>query len=255
MDFWSTVLVVFRRWYVTLPAFALALGAAFAVYRSVPTTYSSTAVLVLTAPPSGGSLPANPKYPNALVNPLLNFDRGLSMTASIVIGVLGTPETAAALGVTPDGDTGYIVNNGSGNPEALTQTPFVFITGESTSPGAASDIVARVAVRARQVLANRQRALHAPPATYITIDEAVPPTTPLPQRGTRLRAAAVAVALGAFASLTAAFVAESLAQALRRRRGAPERPPSERPRPVPRFRRRLTVRRAMPPESARVTGG
>jgi hypothetical protein len=218
MDFWGTVVVVFRRWFVTLPAFALAVGAAVAVYVSIPITYTSTAVLVLTTPTTGGSLPSNPKYPNGLTNPLLNFDRGLSTTASIVIGVLSTPEMATALGATPDGDPSYEVNNGSSNPENLAQTPFVFITGESVSPQAAQDLVRRVSAQARMVLADRQRDVHAPRATYIAIDQAVPPTTPQPQKGRRTRAAAVALALGGVAGLVSAFAAESVAQAMRVRK-------------------------------------
>ncbi|MFC0864155.1 hypothetical protein ACFHYQ_17815 [Sphaerimonospora cavernae] len=220
MDFWGTVVVVFRRWYVTLPAFLLAMGAASAVYTSIPTTYVSSAVLMLTVPTSGGTQPHDLKRPGDLTNPLLNFDKGLSMAASIVITTLGTPEVSAKLGVAPGGDPAFQVTNGSSNLESLTQSPFVFITGESTSPEVSRDIVKRVMIEARQVLDDRQRSLDTPPATYILMSEAVPPTPPMPQRGRRLRAAAVAVALGCVASLTAAFAAESIAQARRGRRTA-----------------------------------
>lgn len=225
MDFWGTVLVVFRRWFVTLPAFMLAVGATIAVYVTIPVTYTSTEVLVLTTPTTGGSLPSNPKYPNGLTNPLLNFDRGLSMTASIVIGALGTPEVAAAIGATPGGDPGYEVNNGSTNPEALAQTPFIFITGESTSPETAREVVIKAEAQARKILADRQRALKAPPATYIRIDRAVPATTPEPQKGRKARAAAVALALGGAATLASAFAAESIAQAMRVRKAKKLRRP------------------------------
>jgi hypothetical protein len=46
----------------------------------------------------------------------------------------------------------------------------------------------------------------------------------MPEQGQRLRAAAVALGLGAVASLTAAFAAESIAQRLRTRRAL--RPPT-----------------------------
>ncbi|GAA4589158.1 hypothetical protein GCM10023194_42700 [Planotetraspora phitsanulokensis] len=228
MDFWGTVLVLFRRWYITLPAFVLALGATLAVYSSVPTNYVSNAVLVLTAPTTGGTLPTDPKNANGLTNPLLNFDKGLSMTASIVIEGLGTPEMMETLGITPDGDTKVQIDNGSSNFESLTESPFVFITGESASPAEAQAVVNRVATNAKKVLADRQKALDAPPSTYITMNFAVPATTPMPEQGQRLRAAAVALALGAVASLTAAFAAESFAQRLRVRRALrPTRRPTK----------------------------
>ena len=42
MDFWRTVMVLFRRWYITVPAFFLTLGAApAAAYSVVPVQYQS----------------------------------------------------------------------------------------------------------------------------------------------------------------------------------------------------------------------
>jgi hypothetical protein len=229
MDFWATVLVLFRRWYVTLPTFALALAAAAAVYSSIPTLYVSNSVLVLTIPTSGGSLPSDPKFPNALTNPLLNFDKGLSLTASILIQELATPETVTALGVTRGGTTKYKVTNGTDNPELLSTSPFVFIQGESRTPEGARDVVTRVGRQAKVVLAERQKALNAPPTTYITLSGVVAPTTPQAQRSGKLRAAAAAVGLGLVASLSAAFGMESLLNSRRaRRRGRPPEGPSPR---------------------------
>ena len=218
MDFWRTVLVVFRRWYVTFPAFVLSIGITAAVYSSVPQVYSSTSIIVLTTPLTGGSQPVDPQQPSGITNPLLNFDRGLSMSASIVIQALGTPETAAALGVVPGGDTTYTVGNGSSNPELLTTGPFIFITGESASAESAQDIVTRVAQRARAELADRQRTLDVPAATYITAVDVVPPTTPQARGESRKRAAAATFGLGVLGSLSAAFGVESFCDARRERR-------------------------------------
>ncbi|MCW2887655.1 MAG: hypothetical protein JWL58_4517 [Streptosporangiaceae bacterium] len=219
MDFWGTVVVVFRRWYVTLPAFVLALGATMAVYSTVKTTYVSNAVVVLTTSTAGGALPSKPGLAQRN-NPLLSFDKGLNMSAAIVVAALETPEEAAKVGVTPAGDPTFTVNNGSANPEALVESPFVFISGESTSPQAAQDIVKRVMAEARQVLTAHQRALDAPLPTYISMNDVAPPTAPVAQRGRKLRAAAVAMVIGIVASLCAAFVAESIAQGLQRRTSA-----------------------------------
>jgi hypothetical protein len=234
MDFWGTVTVLFRRWYVSLAAFTVAVGAAGAIYTTIPTTYVSNAVLVLTTPITGGTLPTNPKHPNGLTNPLLNFDKGLNMSASIVVAALDAPEEAAKLGVTPAGDPIYEVNNGNPNPESLTESPFVFITGTSKSPIAARDMVVRVMAEARQILDDRQKALNTPPKTYITIDDMVPPTAPKAQKGRKSRSAAVALAIGLVASLCAAFAAESIAQAAAGRRAAKEAdgPALEAQRPV-----------------------
>ena len=55
MDFWRTVLVLFRRWYITVPAFVATLGLAGAAYSAVPIQYESGSVLVLTTPLTGGT--------------------------------------------------------------------------------------------------------------------------------------------------------------------------------------------------------
>ncbi|WP_344970993.1 hypothetical protein [Streptosporangium fragile] len=222
-----------RRWYVALPAFLLSIGVAVGVYSSIPTFYVSNSVLVLTTPPTGGSLPSDPRRPNGLTNPLLNFDWGLSMSASILIQALSTPETAEALGAPPDGDTTFTVTNGSTNPESLDGGPFVYIEGRSLSPAGARDLVVRVRERAKTELAGRQRLVGAPPATYITMSEMVPPTEPQPQRGGKLRGAAAALLLCVLAGLAAVFSLESFLDARRRRRGGPEPGRSRDPGQVP----------------------
>ncbi|MEU8244838.1 hypothetical protein [Nonomuraea sp. NPDC048916] len=225
MDFWGTVLVVFRRWYVTVPAFLLALGTAFAVYLTVPTMYQSNAVLVLTIPPTGGSVPVDPQYPNPLTNPLLNYDGALNVSASILLQALSTPETAAQVGAPPGGDTAYSVNNGSSNPELLASGPFVIIEARSPSAETAHSLVTKLVQRAKVEMAERQRLLRAPPSTYLALTEMVPPTSPQEQRGGKSRFAAAVLILGLFAALTAGFAAESVAAALRRRE-SPGPPPA-----------------------------
>ncbi|WP_326819525.1 hypothetical protein [Streptosporangium sp. NBC_01756] len=223
MDFWGTVLVLLRRWYIVMPTFALSLAVAAGIYSTIPTTYISSAVLILTTPTTGGSLPSNPDVPNGLTNPMLNFDNGLNVSASILIAVMGTPDMAVELGAVEGGDTSYKVTNGGNNLESLATGPFLFIEGESASAQGALDIVTRVIARARRELFERQEAVKAPRATYITTYEAVPPTNPAAQRGRKLRAVAAAVGVGAVASLCAAFAAESFARTRRTRRRDDER--------------------------------
>jgi hypothetical protein len=221
MDFWQTLLVLFRRWYVAVPAFLIAVGAAAGIYMTIPVTYTSTAVLVLDQPLAGGSLPALPTDKGTVTNPLLNFDQGLNNAAAIVIQALNTPEVALALGASPTGDPSYKVTNGSTNQqEQIVAGPFVFVEGDSRNAQAAQDIAKRCVERVKQELASRQKALNAPEQTYITVDVAVQPTTPVAQRGNKTRAAAVAVVMGVVAALWAAYSFESYYQARRRKGGS-----------------------------------
>src|SRR3954470_19623821 len=110
MDFWRTVMVLFRRWYITLPAFVATLGVAYSAASVVPIQYQSVSVLVLTTPLSGGTESTQPAtHHNPLTNPLVSFDQSLALTASIVIQQLNSTETALALGITPGDPIGYEV--------------------------------------------------------------------------------------------------------------------------------------------------
>lgn len=229
MDFWGTIFLLFRRWYVALPGFMLSLGAAAAVYSSAPAYYVSNGVVVLTTPATGASL-SDPSHPNPLTNPLLNFDNGLNYSATILIQSMSTPEVAQDLGVGPGGDTSLEVTNGSTNPELLEHGPFVFVQAKSLSPARARSVVAAAVQRTRVELRNRQVALHVPAPTYISLNEVVPPTTPVPQHGGKLRAAAAAVAFGGVGSLASTFAADSMIDAYRRRRAgrSTAQPPPDR---------------------------
>jgi hypothetical protein len=218
MDFWGTVVVLFRRWYITVPAFFLTLVAAGAALTAVPLQYESGSVLALTTPLSGGTETDNPDAPTSLTNPLLGFDQSLALTASIVIQQLNSSETARSLGISAGDTTGYEVNNGTTNPELLQSGPLIFVRGTGSSPQAAQDIAERVSTLAATVLDERQDALGAPESTHIVVQVVVEPTAGQPLADSPLRAAAAVGALAGMASLIAVYGFESLMVNRRRRR-------------------------------------
>lgn len=219
MDFWKTVVVLFRRWYVVLPAFLLSIGATALVYTAVESPYTSYGVLVLNTPKTGSVEPNDPDTAFGEINPLLNFDQGLSMAGSIIIQALGRPETAAELGVHPGDTTRFRVHNGTVNPELMTSGPFIVIEGESLTAAKARSIVYRVIDRIGVELALRQQLVEAPKSTYITIQQVVAPTTPEQVSGSNSRAAVAALGIGMVASVCGAYAAESFANRRRRTGG------------------------------------
>ena len=134
MDFWGTVVVLFRRWYISLPAFLATLVLAGAAYMVVPLQFESGEVLVLTTPLNGGTEYKGPDHTDSVTNPMMNFDQSLALTASLVIQQLRSTETSEALGVRPGDTTTYEVNNGSSNPELLQSGPFIFVRGPDRVP-------------------------------------------------------------------------------------------------------------------------
>ena len=118
MDFWGTVVVLFRRWYITLPAFLATLVLAGAAYMVVPLQFESGSVLVLTTPLNGGTEYTGPDHTDSVSNPMMNFDQSLALTASLGHPALRSTETSEALGVHPGDTTTYEVNNGTSQPRA-----------------------------------------------------------------------------------------------------------------------------------------
>ncbi|MBX6382553.1 MAG: hypothetical protein IRZ07_06195 [Microbispora sp.] len=193
MDVWKSLFALARRRSVGPPIFILAIAAAVVAYLLVPTTYVSTTAMVLTTPTTGGTLSADPKEPAGLTNPLLQFNDGLRTTAGILILSMNTPEMMAKLGVRPGGPTQVTINDGRTNPDLLgisTNGPFVYIEVDSKSPAVADATVRRAGQLVRQELAARQRALKAPPSTYISITDVVPPGMPEAKRTLKWGAAA-----------------------------------------------------------------
>jgi hypothetical protein len=237
MDFWRTVVVLVRRWYITIPAFLVTLAVASAAYATVPAQYQSDSILVLTTPLSGGTTDPSMPQSGTITNPLLNFDQSLALTASIVIQQMSSLETAQGLGVTAGSTTTYQVTNGSTNPELLESGPFLFIEGTGPSPAAAEDITQRASAMAATILAQRQEQLQAPRSTHITMQVVAPPTPGRPLTGSPIRKAAAAAALACLLALGTVYGFESIATARRRRRDAapPEHvagSPDEAARPV-----------------------
>jgi hypothetical protein len=204
MDFWQIVVVVVRRWYVAMPAFLTTVGLAAVAYSSLPVQYQSGSVLVVTTSLTGRTEQSGHVSP-ALTNPLLNFDRNVTLTTSILIQQMNSPEMADALGVSAIGPTTYRVTNGSTNPELLQSGPLLFVQGTGPDPEAAERITKKANDMAAQVLASRQTDLEAPASTYMGLTEVVQPTAGERLTTSPSRAAVAAGTLACLAGLLAAL--------------------------------------------------
>jgi len=218
MEFWNAIVGLMRRKAVGIPIIMLSVLAGALVFLATPVDYMSSTTMVLTTPASGGTLSQDPQRPTGLTNPLLNFDNGLKTTSAILIQAMNTPEVAKELGVA-GGPTKLTVDDGSTNPNLLdTNGPFVYIVGVSTSPSAAKNIVVMAQARMRTDLIERQRALNAPPITFITMVDVVSPSAPTVTEAKKFKLGGVALAVVFLGALTTAYTAARL-RADRRRRG------------------------------------
>lgn len=237
MDFWGTVRVLRRRWYIALPAVLLTGVLALYVYISVPTRYESSGVLVLTSPAAGGRYSEKTKPEDVVkVNPLLQFDGSLTTTAQILTQILGDPKTAAELA--GEGSTAtYTANTGP------VGGPLLFITTEADSAEAAQNLVAKVLERTINELASQQKALNAPEQTFITAQTLVQPTTAEAKVGGKVRYVGAATVVLLLLTIASTFAADSVLLKIKRRKEAasekdgaplPPAPPArQHPQPLP----------------------
>ncbi len=210
VEFWRTILVVLRRKSVALPVLLFTLGVAAATYVAVPITYLSTATAVLTVSTNGGTLNQDPTRSPPQLNPLFVLD-GMKTAALIMIQVLNTQDVADQLGAGKGGATTYKVSDGNAIPQLLGSTgPFIVIEGHSTAASKARNIVVQVEQRLRDELISRQRALKAPPTTFIGVIDVVPPSVPEAQKATKLEATVGALVLGLIASTGVAYLAHRI---------------------------------------------
>jgi hypothetical protein len=203
MDFWMTIRVLLRRWYIALPVFAVSLGLAGAVFFSVSAQYESTATIVLTSPSSGATVGASGSQSGQKINPLLAFDGSLTTSAQIVIETLKDPANLKQYENVDGMPAAVAVGNGQ------LAGPFIVVVVSAGSPDAATKTTASVLELARKELAARQQSLQAPESTYIRVDSVVNPTPGKALIGGKVRYAAVALVLGVIAGLTAAYGYES----------------------------------------------
>jgi hypothetical protein len=233
MDFWKTLGVLMRRWYVAAPVLVVSIGLAIGAYFSVHTDYESTGTIVLASSADGPKAGSGDSATQVKINPLLAFDGSLNTTAQIIIQTLQDPDLKERLlaGTT---QTDYQVGSGQ-----LTG-PFIIVVVTGGSPQVAQDTVKKVLDSARAELTSRQQSLKAPQSTFINAVQVVAPTQATAKTGGKTRFAVVALVLGFIASLGSAYAWESISIGRKRRAAAESAPgdggesnPQRRPPPHP----------------------
>ncbi len=207
LDFWKTLVVLVRRWYVAVPTLVMSLGLAAVTFESVPPKFEASGSVVLLSPSGGASTSSD----RVQTNPLLSFDDSLSTVSTALTQVLLSPQVVKELqgqGATAD----YEVGNGN------LSGPFINVVADASSPAEAQQTVRLVLQRARTELRSREDAHHAPPATYIQVDNLIEPSEAKQLFGGKVRAGGAALALGLAASLSMAFLVESIGENRRERR-------------------------------------
>lgn len=204
MEFWTTMIGLLRRRRVIFPAVLVAIALGAAAYVSTPARYVSSTTMVLTTTQFGGTESQDPALPAELTNPMLNFNDSLRTTSAILIQAMGTRDVLTELGVR--GPTRMTVNDGRTNPDLLgLNGPFLYIVGQSTTPGEAQRVVVEGQALMREKLQQWQSELHAPEKTYVSLVDVVSPTAPEAQRGRAVKLGLMAFLFGFLLSTAIAY--------------------------------------------------
>lgn len=219
MHFWQTIGALLRRFYVGPPIILFSIAAGALVSYLVPAVHQSHAFVVLTAPTSGGSLSLDTDKPLGVTNPLLQFNDGLRTTTAILIHSLSTPDAMRELGVTEDGPTELVIDDGRSNPDLLgANGPFIYVESESRFAEDARAVVVRAVGRIRTELVERQESLGVPVSTFIEVVDVVPPSAPEQLISDRLQAGGAALVAGLLGGFSMAYGIERARLSRRRRK-------------------------------------
>jgi len=212
VDFFVALRLIARRWYVVASALTVTVVVAYTVMQSVAASYRAEGSVLLYAPSSGDDV-------DEPVNPFRSFDSSTSVLAAVMIQVMNDPlvrNSVGEAGGRPDYEVG-LANDG---------TPVIVLRFTDTDEAIAITTVQLATDELQAELDRRQSDAGAPEEVRIRAIVLTAPDGADLLVGDRIRAFIVVMAIGVAASISMAFLAESIAQS-NRRRAREDRPTSE----------------------------
>jgi hypothetical protein len=198
VDFWNSLKVLARRWYIVAAGLLLTLGGALGVNALIAPSYTAVGSLVLAVPPN---LPERA----ASSNPYLAYGN-LAVAAKVVASGMNQPSVVREQR-TKGATGGFVVDL---DPER--SSPIITVNSTARTAAEAIKTVEVVTAGVQQLLADRQKSLGAPQNTWITANSVVVPEEANRAIGSRLRAVSAVLVLGVIGTLTLAFAIEGMAQ-------------------------------------------
>lgn len=212
MEFWKAIVGLLRHRFIGPPLLLLSTAVGLGAYLLLPAAYVADASLVLAAPVNGGTVGQGVNRQPGLTNPFLSFNDALKTGASIVILSMNTQDVWTELGAPKDGPTTIVIDDGRSNPNVLDISgPYIYIQVQSDSAQRTTAVLEAARERVAAELFKWQKALGAPPSTFITSTDIVPPAEPQADGSRNLQAA-----IGGFAGTLLAGL--GVAYAVLRRR-------------------------------------
>jgi hypothetical protein len=200
--------VIRRRWYLLLPLLLAAAAVTVGVDRSIAPQYQTTGMVSLLA--SQQSIKGTSTLPGT-GNPFMSFDSSLNDTADFLVRRLASTDASQQLAT--EGVGGYTA------VLAASQGPFIQLTADGSTPGAATDAMRALIGYTTAQLTALQQQQGVPAPDMITATVIVPGGPPAAQNKRRTQDSLGAGAGGLALALLVTFGADSLLGRRRRDEG------------------------------------
>jgi capsular polysaccharide biosynthesis protein len=199
MEFWTSVKVIMRRWYVVVPCLiaTVAIGL-YLVHQAKPSYKASGSVLLSTN--GQAARPATTPSTVAGVNPYANMDQ--SQLAFLVSQTAGGSAFADEMVASGASSTYSVV--------AIEGEPAMTVSATAATPAQATSSYHKLVSLLDSELQRRQLAVGAPANALVGVRDWTTPNKALPQNAAKVKALIMVVTVGLLLTLALTFLVDAL---------------------------------------------
>ena len=211
MDFWQSLAVLGRRWWVVVPGLLITAVVAVVAFNSITPTYQAHGTVVFYAP-GKLQLPEPNADPASAVrsNPFLGFDGSVGVTSEIVARSVVAPSVIRSI-TSRGASRSFTVE-----PDLNARGPILQLTATAPTRAGSVAILDRGIAAMNGALAQQQTAVGASKDTWVQMATVRADRTPTLVTSGRAKTVAAIVVLGVALSIAAAFALDAILRARRR---------------------------------------
>jgi capsular polysaccharide biosynthesis protein len=207
VDIWGAILVLARRFYITVPLAAASLIGAYTMSSSVQPEYTATASVVLIGPTAP---PADKNAPPAPVNPYVSMSAA-TLTAAIQVSLESTDSLAQL--EAQHLSTNFTVGN-------LNRSTVIAFTATSSDPRQAAATANQLVNLMRGELSKRQEPYTKNISEQVTLQPLTTAAVAAPDTSARTKAEAIAMGVAIIVTILLVLIIDSILASRKRRREA-----------------------------------
>jgi hypothetical protein len=199
MEFWTSVKVILRRWYVVIPCMVLTVGVALYLVHHIQPSYKASGSVILGGD-GQASRPATTPTTLPGINPYANMDQ--VQLAFLVGQTAGGSDVQAKMTAAHAWGTYSVVNIGS--------EPALLVSLEASTPAQAMQSYKELVSVLNAELRQRQLTVGAPANDLVSVRAWTSPIAATPQNEAKVKALIVVVIVGVLLTLALTFLVDAL---------------------------------------------